>query len=77
VQALLLAISDCSDYRWPAASILLQATSQGQRILVTSSLASEDPEVNCCSKTPVFVISFGVSRMAVMFPIASLLVLGP
>ena len=34
------------DYLRPAASIHLHVTSQGQPILVTSSLALEDPEVN-------------------------------
>ena len=50
------------DYLWPAASMPLQVMSQGQPILMTTSSASEAPEVIRRPITPLFDIQLVLSQ---------------
>ena len=65
-----------SDYLQPAASMHIQVTSQGQPILVTSSLTLEDPEVNHRPMVPPFDLwnfhlGLAACRLTVRFQIGS------
>jgi len=59
------------DYLRPAASMHLEVTSEGQRIVVTSPLASEDPEVNFHPMAPPFDGRNIHLQLAARFQIAS------